>query len=136
MNKEFVPYQESLELKELGFDEECFGYYNFHKPIGNSPRGFCRGINIQDHNCENEGDDLICSAVLFQQAFRWFREKYQLDSFCRTLDSSSNSYWKISKLYDDGNIKGYSGFHKSYEEAELELLRQLIKIVQENEQTS
>jgi len=27
IEKEFVPYQESLELKELDFDEECFGFY-------------------------------------------------------------------------------------------------------------
>jgi hypothetical protein len=27
MEKEFTPHQEALELKELGFDEPCFGYY-------------------------------------------------------------------------------------------------------------
>ena len=27
LDKEFVPHQESLELKELGFDEPCFGFY-------------------------------------------------------------------------------------------------------------
>ena len=27
MTKEFVPYQESLALKELGFNEFCFGEY-------------------------------------------------------------------------------------------------------------
>ena len=27
MNKEFIPYEEALALKELGFDEECiFGF--------------------------------------------------------------------------------------------------------------
>ena len=38
MNKienNFVPYQESLELKELGFDEECFGYHNMINHSGN-----------------------------------------------------------------------------------------------------
>ena len=24
MNKEFIPYEQALELKELGFDEPCF----------------------------------------------------------------------------------------------------------------
>ena len=28
MNKEFIPYEQALALKELGFDEPCFGYYN------------------------------------------------------------------------------------------------------------
>ncbi len=27
MNKEFVPYEETLTLKELGFDEECFAVF-------------------------------------------------------------------------------------------------------------
>ena len=28
MEKEFVDYKIGLELKELGFDEPCFGYYD------------------------------------------------------------------------------------------------------------
>ena len=28
MEKEFVPYELALRMKELGFDEPCFGYYN------------------------------------------------------------------------------------------------------------
>lgn len=27
MEKEFIPYDRALKLKELGFDEECFKYY-------------------------------------------------------------------------------------------------------------
>ena len=27
IEKEFVPYEESLALKELGFNEPCFGYF-------------------------------------------------------------------------------------------------------------
>ena len=27
MKKEFVPYEQSLALKELGFDEPCLTYY-------------------------------------------------------------------------------------------------------------
>lgn len=28
MKKEFIPYIQALALKELGFDEPCFGYYS------------------------------------------------------------------------------------------------------------
>lgn len=28
MEKEFIPYELAFKLKELGFDEECFGFYN------------------------------------------------------------------------------------------------------------
>lgn len=27
MQKEFIPYEQALALKELGFDKPCFGYY-------------------------------------------------------------------------------------------------------------
>ena len=27
IEKEFIPYELALELKQLGFDEPCFGYY-------------------------------------------------------------------------------------------------------------
>ena len=50
MNKEFIPYEQELELKELGYVAE---------PIVDSWR----------------------SLTLYQQAFRWFREKHQLFSW-------------------------------------------------------
>jgi hypothetical protein len=28
MEKEFIPYELSLKMKQLGFDEPCFGYYD------------------------------------------------------------------------------------------------------------
>jgi hypothetical protein len=28
MKNEFIPYEQALELKELGFDEPCFGRYD------------------------------------------------------------------------------------------------------------
>ena len=72
MEKEFVDYQTALALKELGFDEVCFGFYN--NAIAN--------VYIkQDFNDElreiYKGD---FDAPLYQQAFRWFREKYNLNS--------------------------------------------------------
>jgi hypothetical protein len=46
LEKEFVPYQIALDMKSIGFDEYCFGYYDkiqiFHLcPFGNmNDRGF------------------------------------------------------------------------------------------------
>jgi hypothetical protein len=28
--KDFIPYEIALELKQLGFDESCFGYYDIY----------------------------------------------------------------------------------------------------------
>ena len=61
MEKEFVTYEQALALKELGFDEPCFGYYD-------------EGGNLYTEMVE------VLKAPLYQQAFRWFREKYGLYS--------------------------------------------------------
>jgi len=34
MDKEFIPYEQALELKELGFDEKCMKYYRSGHPEG------------------------------------------------------------------------------------------------------
>ena len=56
MNKEFIPYEQALVLKELGFDEPCFGYYNDYKNISShseSPFMMC------DYNHSEEEEDSI-----------------------------------------------------------------------------
>ena len=69
MNKEFVTYLQALALKELGFDEECFAWYNYGELLefGN------------DHILDMyAGEDKKPVAPLKQQVFRWFREKHNL----------------------------------------------------------
>ena len=65
MTKEFIPYDLALELKELGFDEPCFGYYS-------------EGELILNSHTNNHMQRFRYSAPTFSQAFRWFREKYNL----------------------------------------------------------
>jgi hypothetical protein len=31
MEKEFIPYEQALALKELGFDEPCFAWFIFRR---------------------------------------------------------------------------------------------------------
>jgi len=63
MKNEFIPYEQALQLKELGFNEQCFGYY-----VGNE---LITSIN----EILNSTDLLIISAPLYQQAFGWFRKQ-------------------------------------------------------------
>ena len=81
MNKEFLPYEQALALKELGFDEPCFGSYD---PFG-SKQLSCSGIYTYG-NC--------IAAPLYQQAFSWFREKYGICSW-------------IDRLYTDDHVLYY-----------------------------
>jgi hypothetical protein len=109
MNKEFIPYEQALELKELGL-------LTYKKD--------------NDFGLLYKGSDI--PSILYQQAFRWFREKYEL--------RISNYRCSIKK--EDGIVIG-DGFRifkygkdtistiekETYEEAELACLKKLIEIV-------
>ena len=128
MNKEFIPYEQALALKELGFDEPCFGWYS--NMDGNVFRqGYCETY-LGIENC--------AKASLYQQAFRWFREKYNLRGFigfrpnvkqfdCHIYDMSlSGKEYVQQRTMEEYNKDPKVG---TYEEAELECLKKLIKII-------
>ncbi len=121
MNKEFIPHQEALELKELGFNELCLEAYDKN------------GMLYHSHKTDklftalNSNLSTQCSAPLFQQAFRWFREKHNLKS-CIMFRTSMED----NKEYYDWLIKGQEVVYRhfnTYEKAELACLKKLIKIV-------
>ena len=126
LEKEFVPYQESLELKELGFDEPCFGKYlsSLQSDWKEFELILKRGMNEEFENNRNiyllEG---ACSAPTFSQAFRWFREK----GFVVDIYSENNIDWFF--LIKKDVITTNNDIYKNEEEAELACLRKLIQIV-------
>ena len=111
---EFIPFEQALSLKELGFKEPCFGFYRKEK------------LYLCDYKNVNEEKISIISAPLYQQAFRFFREKYTLLSFV-DIDSSYRIYCDDIKF--DLDID--SIIFKTYEEAKLECLVKLIEIAKE-----
>lgn len=122
MEKEFVPYEESYQLKTLGFAEPCFAYY-----------GEINGGEIElflKRNFDTEAKYLL--APTFSQAFRWFREKHDLVHHI----NRDGGWWlcSILDLYDEeeqGTIETHidNCYPDTYEEAELACLCTLIKIV-------
>jgi len=117
MNKEFIPYEQALELKELGFDELCLFYYTDNEAL-------------RIYHQSEISEDLI-PAPLYQQAFRWFREKYDLHvSFGRLYDTAETKKYVIDTYNEICSYEvDYSGGHSTYEEAELACLNKLIEIV-------
>jgi len=120
MNKEFIPYEQALELKELGFDEPCmFPYHRNNTEYIDSSH-----IELANYNATEK----LVSAVLYQQAFRWFREKYNLASYIEAVEIA----YEDGYLYKPEIPKSDVFFEKyinSYEEAELACLKKLIEIV-------
>ena len=128
MESLFCPYDLALELKELGFDEKCIGLwqskYNSVPYLNiNSVENIDTLLSGKIHN---EDVNYIVKSPLWQQAFRFFREKYKLLSFV-DIDSSYRIYCDDIKF--DLDID--SRIFKTYEEAELECMVKLIDIAKE-----
>jgi hypothetical protein len=123
MEKEFVPYKLALELKELGFDEPCFGSY---VKLTKTQNTFFMNDVVDEIDRETPlHKSLITKAPLYQQAFRWFREKYKVRFFIQSGMSDLGEFFKV--IFPDGEQRGMS--YTTYEEAELACLQKLIEIV-------
>jgi hypothetical protein len=128
MNKEFVPYEEALALNQLGFNEPCFAWYV------SKDHGLEIGKVIKS--------DLIKEALLaplYHQAFRFFRDNYNLRGFIGFRPNSkqydhhvydmslSGKEYAKQRTQEDYNKDPLSS---TYEEAELNCIRTLIKMVE------
>ena len=120
MEKEFTPYNLALELKELGFDEPCFGFY---VPLLDGTQEF------ELMKFESQGKKVVL-APLWQQAFRFFREKYGLHYIiCKNIQMDGYGYREVIQIpYMEENK---NTIFKTYEEAELACIRKLIEIAKE-----
>ena len=116
MEKEFVPYQEAIELKQLGFDEPCLGWFA-------SDRTLVKEVT--------EKTDFTL-APTFSQAFRFFREKYNINTVISWRDDLLNYDISLTEMKKHGYFY-YKDNFTTYEEAELACLKQLIKIVKEKQ---
>lgn len=118
MEKEFVPYEQALALKELGFDEPCLSFYTYEGKFSNE-------LSFNEY----KNTALKTSAPLYQQAFRWFREKHELIA-CPMFNRKVGYRFEIS--INGGDSSCSTKFYGSLEEVQLECLKKLIEIVKIN----
>ena len=112
MDKEFVTYEQALALKELGFDYEKF--YNYTSPMTNL-------------------------APLKQQAFTWFREKYNMlanvysnaSGFQYEYHDTIGGTHRLSSGFN-GDCE-LSGAFTTYEKAENACIDKLIEIAKKQD---
>jgi len=133
MNQDFVPNDESLELKEMGYDGQSFGYYVDGKlkgvdlgweGVSNKPPFYeLGGFHVIKNSDINNPHKVVCCAPLYSQVFNWFREKYKLDSAVLKDRFVIESEHNLPKWFD--------GF-KNYDDAQLGCLKQLIYKVKNN----
>jgi hypothetical protein len=125
MNKEFIPYEEAMALKELGFDEPCFGLYSDEELDYRVPNDVPLPKNSE------YDDSRFVVAPLYQEAFKWFRELGFDSSIYRARTKAKIYCWTISNLSSGLEYPPSMIGEKSdtYEEAELACLKKLIEIV-------
>ncbi len=116
MEKEFIPYEQALALKELGFDEPCLGVYYESKTFYIYTKS--KGVK----NSDKTSQSWVFTAPLYQQAFRWFREKY---GYLPNIHNFNGNF----KATLSGNCNWLGSWTKTYEESELACLIKLIEIV-------
>ena len=108
MEKEFLPYQEALDLKELGFNEKCAAHYLDVDDLELKWRIY-RNLSFNTNNC--------VQAPLYQQAFRFFREKYDFRYSIGNTNISVVHYGTTQLLQDNA----------TYEDAELATIKFFIE---------
>ena len=79
MEKYFCNYNQSLALKELGFDEPCFAGYRDSEWIGtDGPNSrYFHAQLFSNHQFDDDQKE-YCSAPLKSQVFEWGRKEYGL----------------------------------------------------------
>ena len=108
MEKEFIPYKEAEELKELGFNEKCAAHYLDEDDLELKWKIY-RNLSIDTNNC--------LQAPTFIQAFRFFREKYNFRYSIGDTNIAVVHYLGTTQLLQDND---------SYEAAELAAIKWFI----------
>lgn len=142
MEKEFCTRSQSLALKELGFEIKSPYWYNRNgvlliKSFECDDETISVNVNDIIEYWDNVIEDRI-DVPTFSQAFRWFREKYDLGySIKPYVEQFKRSY--LACIYENLNIKALIDDNRVqvrfalYEEAESACLDKLIEIVKRKE---
>ena len=109
MEKEFITYEQALALKELGFDEPCMA----SRDMGN--------------------DNGLIQIPIYQQVFRWFREKHKLHSWVQPMYEDQNFFVFVLARPNDfmipKDINWEGDEYLNHEEAENACIDMLIEII-------
>lgn len=114
MKEQFATYEVSKQLKELGYNEECYGYY-FDKSFEPSS---CA------ENSSNPSEKLYASAPLWQQVKQWLWEKNKIKIDVYSIHNSNNFFATFSI---GQTIKGRSKDIHSPITAEIEGIKKAVE---------
>ena len=114
----FVPYQQSLELRELGFDEICLTHYWGNDILNEAYGGWMKNSNTK-----------YVMSPTWEQTFKWFRDNYNLIGLVEGgYDNGKNIFTYV--IWDGFKDNIIDDYFETYEEAQLKSLVQLKCLVQ------
>ena len=133
MEKEFVPYELSLRMKQLGFDEPCLGYYTHNEKLCSYGSN---EINIEYLFCTHKDIYKTYSlAPTFSQAFRWLLDKHYLYGIVLPTLTMNWTFKTMTVVEGMVEVPPYihvdANDYSTREDAELECLKKLIEIVEQ-----
>ena len=143
MNKYFANYEQSLALKELGFDEPCFGFYNYKGELKRYMNPDKNWNTLESQLLKNSKITIpdTYTAPLKSQVFEWFRDNRDLEY--QIIKSANGNYSAVIHLNTQEYLDKISTLHHacvdevvdcySYEEAEDALIDKLIQIVKQQQ---
>jgi hypothetical protein len=112
MNKEFLPYDLAIQLKELGFKEKCAAHY-----LGEGEEYL--ELKWEIYRNDSINTTKLVQAPLYQQAFRFFRDNYDFRYSIGKTNISVVHYLGTTQLLQE---------NKTYEDAELATIKWFIDV--------
>lgn len=82
----FVSYDLALKLKEKGFDEPCFAYYDGNYYLKDELQGLAYIYSNSNSFIKNSEK---YTAPLYQQVIDWFREKYGIEIWITSMGGNN-----------------------------------------------
>ena len=114
----FLPYEQSLELRELGFDEICLTHYWGNDILNEAYGGWMKNSNTK-----------YVMSPTWEQAFKWFRDNYNLIGLVEGgYDNGKNIFTYV--IWDGFKDNMIDEYFDTYEEAQLKCLIQMKCLVQ------
>jgi hypothetical protein len=143
MKKEFTSYKLALKMKKIGFDDQCFGYYesqdkylviNYNNQL-TEEQTKRPGLYITD-NRNSTLPQWAVSAPTYSQAFNWFRDNHRIVSvisFYNNGEEWEDTEYKVT-ISEFEHFDTHDTFVKSefndYYKARQRCLEELIKIIE------
>lgn len=140
MEKEFMSYELSLKLKDLGFKEKCDATWRqdtehewYDPRKGEEITLGSNKIFLRTYLYLGKDDSYeLCRAPLWQQAFNWFRINHNLSGeiyyFRKQWHIDIEDMEKDHNIFSTPNNQGYL----TYEEAREKTIEKLIQIKEES----